>query len=71
MRTTIILLMTYMLGVGGLVSYSDMNCDETVEILKQRITVQQMTNNIQKEMIQKRDSIIYAQDSIIVKLQSR
>ncbi|QQO97275.1 hypothetical protein M1M30_gp171 [Maribacter phage Colly_1] len=47
------------------------NCNETVEILKQRIQVQQITNNTQKEMIRKRDSIIYVQDSLIVKLQSR
>ena len=47
------------------------NCNETVEILKQRIEVQQMTNNTQKEMIRKRDSIIYVQDSTIVKLYSK
>ena len=71
MRIATILFMIYIFGAGWFVSYLDMNCEETVEILKQRITVQQLRNNTQREMIRNMDSIITVQDSLIVSLKIR
>lgn len=44
------------------------SCDETITVLKQTIDVKNITNQTLKEMIRKRDSIIYVQDSTIVAL---
>ena len=71
MRIAIILLLLYILSMAAFVSELDGNCEETVEILKQRITVQQLRNNTQREMIRNMDSIITVQDSLIVSLKIR
>lgn len=47
------------------------SCEQTVEILKQTIEVKEITNKTLKALLDKKDSIIFAQDSTIVKLQSK
>lgn len=49
---------------------AEQSCKETVEVLRQTIQVKEISNRTLREMVRKRDSIIYHQDSLIVVLEN-
>lgn len=72
MKEALIILGVYFTLMGSLhlAVEKEKDCKKMIETLKQTIQVKEISNQTLREMVRKRDSIIYVQDSVIIMLKN-